>query len=107
MFEQEKISADDLQSYSLEETKDLVLGRRGVLTREVYEAELKLELVAEKIRTLRKQRNLSQSELGELIGVKKSQISKIEKGTQNITIETLLKVFYALQANISLKIEVY
>jgi DNA-binding XRE family transcriptional regulator len=102
-----KISEDDLQSYSLDETKDIVLGKRGVLTREIYEAELKLELVAERIRELRKQRNLSQSELGELVGVKKSQISKIEKGNQNITIETLLKVFHALQANISLKIEMY
>lgn len=106
-MEQEIISQDDLQSYSLDETKDIVLGKRGVLTREVYEAELKLELIAERILTLRKQRNLSQSELGELIGVKKSQISKIEKGTQNITIETLLKVFHALQANVSLKIELY
>lgn len=106
-MEQEIISQDDLQSYSLDETKDIVLGKRGVLTREVYEAELKLELIAERILTLRKQRNLSQSELGELIGVKKSQISKIEKGTQNVTIETLLKVFHALQANVSLKIELY
>jgi DNA-binding XRE family transcriptional regulator len=106
-MEQEIISQDDLQSYSLDETKDIVLGKRGVLTREVYEAELKLELIAERILTLRKQRKLSQSELGELIGVKKSQISKIEKGTQNVTIETLLKVFHALQANVSLKIELY
>jgi transcriptional regulator with XRE-family HTH domain len=54
---------------------------------------------------LRKQKNLSQAEFGNLIGVKKSQISKIENGTQNITIQTLLKVFDALQAKITLKIE--
>jgi HTH-type transcriptional regulator/antitoxin HipB len=104
-MEQEKIVQEDLQSYSLEETKEIVFGKRGNLARELYEAELNLELLGEKIRSLRKQKNLSQAEFGNLIGVKKSQISKIENGTQNITIQTLLKVFDALQAKITLKIE--
>jgi hypothetical protein len=44
ILNQETISQDDLQSYSLEETKDIVLGKRGVLTREIYEAELKISI---------------------------------------------------------------
>ena len=50
------------------------------------------KFIAEK----RKAKNLTQEELGERIGVKKSQISKIESGKCIITLPTMSRVFKAL-----------
>ena len=57
------------------------------------------------IKSVRKKRNLTQKQLGELIGVQKSQISKLERSTKNVTIETILKVFKALKANVKFSVE--
>ena len=51
-----------------------------------------------------KKRNLTQNQLGELIGVKKSQISKIESGLNNAKIETIIKIFKALQVKLNFSI---
>jgi len=40
-----------------------------------------------------------------LIGVQKAQISKLEKNANNVTVETILKVFNALKAKVNFKIE--
>jgi transcriptional regulator with XRE-family HTH domain len=43
--------------------------------------------------------------LGEQVGVKKSQISKIEKGDKNLTIGTIIRLLKALRAKITFRIE--
>jgi len=45
-------------------------------------------------------------QLGELVEVSKAQIIKLEKGSKNVTLATILKVFDALQANLKFKVEV-
>lgn len=57
------------------------------------------------IKTVRKERHLTQEQLGKLVGVNKSQISKPERNTKNVTIKTVLKVFRALKTNIKFSIE--
>jgi transcriptional regulator with XRE-family HTH domain len=59
-----------------------------------------MEVIGRMIRSARQERRLTQEELGELIGVKKAQISKLESGANSATIDTILKVFSALQAEI-------
>jgi transcriptional regulator with XRE-family HTH domain len=66
---------------------------------------LKLELIGQKIKQIRKNRNLTQEELGQLVGVKKAQISKIENSLTDARFETILKVFKALNARINFNIE--
>jgi transcriptional regulator with XRE-family HTH domain len=44
--------------------------------------------------------------LGQLIGVQKAQISKLESGNNSATISTVLKVFHAMKAKIKFKIEI-
>lgn len=94
-----------MKTYTLDEAKDQLIGKRGTPEREQYEFELKLELVGDMIQQARKQRNLTQEELGKLIGVKKAQISRLENNTGNITLETVLKVFNALGAKVNLNIQ--
>jgi transcriptional regulator with XRE-family HTH domain len=67
--------------------------------------QLNLELLGEMIRTTRLQRNLTQEQLGELVGVQKAQISKLEKNANNVTVETILKVFTALKSKVNFRIE--
>ncbi|MBO6793721.1 MAG: helix-turn-helix transcriptional regulator [Balneolaceae bacterium] len=94
-----------MKRYSLDQTKDDLIGKIGTEERDQYEFELKLELIGDMIQHTRKQRNLTQQQLGELIGVKKSQISRLENNTGNVTIETVLKVFNALEARVSFNVK--
>ena len=64
-----------------------------------------MNLISKAIRETRKERNLTQEELGKLIGVQKSQISRLESNASNATIDTLMRVFTALKAKVKLQIE--
>jgi len=94
-----------MKRYTLEQTKDELIGKIGTPERDQYEFELKLELIGDMIQQARKQRNMTQQQLGELIGVKKAQISRLENNTGNVTIETILKVFNALEAKVSFNVQ--
>ena len=89
---------------TLEEVKDDLIGKVGTAKRDAFELELRMDLVGEMIKQARKERNLTQSELGELIGVQKAQISRLENGTSNVTISTILKVFDALKAKVNFRV---
>ena len=93
-----------MRTISVDELKDKHLGKLGTPKRDQYEQELNVEVLAEQIKALRKERNLTQEQLGNLIGVQRAQISKLENGMSNITIGTLLKVFNALKAQINFSI---
>ena len=94
-----------MKTYSLDQLKDKHIGPIGSEEREKYEYELRIDLLGEMIKTTRKERNLTQTQLGEIIGVQKSQISRIENNPKNVTIGTILKVFKALKANINFNVE--
>jgi len=90
---------------SLNQMKDMHLGKKGTFERDEYEMELKVEILGEMIKAVRKENHLTQEQLGKLVGVNKSQISKLEKNTKNVTIETILRVFRALKTNIKFTLE--
>lgn len=94
-----------MKTYSLDMIKDKYLGKEGTPKRDAYENELRIDLIGEAIKQARKERNLTQSELGELVGVKKAQISKIENNITDARFETILKVFRALNAKINFTVE--
>lgn len=92
MEQMKLIPADDM--------KDKLWGKRGTPKREAMENQLKEEVnayfVGEAIRKARLAQKLTQEELGELIGVQRAQISKLEKGKSVITLPTMSRVFKAL-----------
>jgi DNA-binding XRE family transcriptional regulator len=94
-----------MKTYTIDHVQDRLIGKRGTRERELFEYELQLDLIGKAIRQTRKERNLTQEELGKLIGVQKAQISRLENNAGNVTIETLLKVFTALKAKVSLQVE--
>ena len=94
-----------IKTYSLEEITDKHIGKRGTLEREAFENELRLDLIGEAIRRARKERNLTQEELGKLVGVKKAQISKIENSLTDARFETVIRVFKALNAQVNFSVK--
>lgn len=95
----------DLKMFTFDQIKDEFIGEIGTEKRTFYEQELQLELIGEMIRKVRLERNLTQEELGKLVGVQRAQISKLENNTTNVTMGTILKVFGALKARINFNVE--
>lgn len=94
-----------MKSYSLSEMKDKYIGKNGTVEREKYEYELRMDVLGRMIKQARQERNLTQEQLGQLIGVQKSQISKLESSTNSATIDTIIKVFRALKAEINFNVK--
>ncbi|WP_370425322.1 helix-turn-helix domain-containing protein [Tenacibaculum dicentrarchi] len=94
-----------MKTYSLDEVTDKYIGKIGTPKRDEFENELRLDLIGDAIKKARKDRNLTQAQLGELVGVQKAQISKIENHLTDARFETILKVFKALNAKINFNVE--
>jgi DNA-binding XRE family transcriptional regulator len=95
-----------IRTYSLSEMKDEFIGKVGTKKRDDYEYELNMEVLSYMIKKARQERNLTQEQLGELVGVQKAQISKLESSANSATIDTILKVFKALKAEISFNVKI-
>ncbi|MGV8137085.1 MAG: helix-turn-helix domain-containing protein [Mangrovibacterium sp.] len=94
-----------MKTYTFNEVKDELIGKVGTPKRDLFEYELQMELIGKAIKQTRKERNLTQEELGKLIGVQKAQISRLENNAGNVTMDTLLRVFTALKAKVKLQVE--
>ena len=94
-----------MKTYSLDEVTDKYVGKLGTERRARFEQELNLELLGHAVKKARKDRKLTQAQLGELVGVQKAQISKIENNLNDARFETILKVFRALNAKINFNVE--
>jgi DNA-binding XRE family transcriptional regulator len=94
-----------MKTYTLNEVQDELIGKIGTPERDRFEYELQMDLIGKAIKQTRKERNLTQEELGKLIGVQKAQISRIENNASNVTMDTLMRVFSALKAKVTLQVE--
>lgn len=99
------MAKSQLKSYSLDEMKDKYIGKKKTPAREQYEYELRMDVLGHMIKKARLQRSLTQEQLGKLVGVQKAQISKLESSTNSATIDTIIKVFKALKAEIHFTIK--
>lgn len=86
---------EQMKFYTHEEMLDRVIGVRGTLEREKYEDDINNFLIGEAIRRTRESKNLTQEQLGELMGVKRAQISKIESG-KSVNFSTIVRAFRAM-----------
>ncbi|MBM3426567.1 MAG: helix-turn-helix transcriptional regulator [Bacteroidetes bacterium] len=84
---------------------DKYIGKKGSKKRDEFESELRLDLLGEALKQTRIKQKLTQEALGKLVGVQKSQISKLENSVKDARFETVLKVFKALNTRITFKLE--
>ena len=94
-----------MKTYSLEEMIDKHIGKKGTKKRDEFDYELRLDLIGHSIKQARKERHLTQDQLGKLVGVKKAQISKIENSVTDARFSTILKVFKVLGAKVNFNVE--
>ena len=94
-----------MKTYTLEQVQDKLIGKIGTPERDIFEYELQMDLIGKAIKQTRQERQLTQEELGKLIGVQKAQISRLENNASNVTMATLLKVFTALKAKVKFQVE--
>lgn len=94
-----------LKTVSLDTMIDKHIGKVGTKRRDSFENELKIDLLGNAIKKARQERHLTQEQLGELVGVQKAQISKLENSITNARFETILKVFAALGAKVNFNVE--
>lgn len=88
---------DEIKLYSHDEMLNRVLGTKGTSRRDKYEADLDTFLIGEAIKQARLKKQLTQEQLGKLVGVQGAQISKIESG-KSVTFSTIVRVFKAMGA---------
>ncbi|MBK7653196.1 MAG: helix-turn-helix transcriptional regulator [Flammeovirgaceae bacterium] len=98
--------AKGMKTHTLAEMKDKYIGKAGTKKRDEYEYELRMDVLGKMIKAARQERNLTQEELGKLVGVQKAQISKLESSTNSATIDTVIKVFKALKADINFNVKI-
>ena len=94
-----------MKSITIDKLTDKVIGKIGTSERNNFEYELKMDVLGHVIKAARKKKQLTQTELGKLVGVQKSQISKLENNTKNFRIGTIMKVLDALGATVKLHVE--
>ena len=95
-----------MKTTSLDTLIDKHIGKIGTKKRDAFENELRLDLLGDAVKKARKERNLTQEQLGKLVGVQKSQISKIENSVTDARFDTMLKVFKALKAKVNFSVEI-
>lgn len=99
------MTKNKFKTVSLDTMIDKHIGKRGTDRREAFENELRIDLLGQAIKQARQELNMTQEQLGQLVGVQKAQISKIENSVKNARFETILKVFDALGAKVSFNVE--
>lgn len=92
---------------TLDEILDERMGPKGTPERDNFERRVEEGIhayyVGEAIRQARQSRGLTQEQLGEMVGVQKAQISRIEHGT-NMSLRSLSRIFKALDLRVSLQV---
>ena len=82
---------DNIRTF--DELIELEHGKIGTESRNKYEENSQMFIISEMLKEARKGANLTQEQLAEKTGTKKSYISKIENAKGNIQISTLIRIF--------------
>jgi len=95
------------KNINLTPIEDLItedFGKIGTPERDAFEMECDAFIIGEQLKDERLKAGLTQEELAEKIGTKKSFISRVEKGRADIQLSTLVKVFRGLGREISVRV---
>lgn len=90
---------------SIDDLTDEIVGKRGTKERDIFEYDLRMDVVGTMIRDARIRKKMTQSDLGDLLGVQKSQISKLENNTKDFRIGTIIRALEALGAKVKMSVE--
>lgn len=89
---------------TLDELLDVEYGEKGTPERNEFDKETQAFCLAETLREERLRAGLTQQELAERIGTKKTYISRLENGKADVQLSTLFRIFEGLGKRVSLTI---
>ena len=98
---------EDNNKMKLTPIEDLItedFGAPGTPERDAFEMECDAFIIGEQLKDERLKAGLTQEELADKIGTKKSFISRVEKGKADIQLSTLVKVFRGLGKHVSVRV---
>ena len=78
---------------SFDELLDIKYGKIGVEKRDEFEKKAQYFVISEMLKEARKEANMTQEQLAERVGTKKSYISRLENGKCDIQLSTLYRIF--------------
>lgn len=78
---------------SFDELLDIKYGKVGSSVRDEYETKANYFVISEMLKEARKDAHITQEQLADKIGTKKSYISRLENGKVDIQLSTLFKIF--------------
>ena len=87
--------------------EDLIIedfGEIGTPERDAFEIECDAFIIGEQLKEERKKAGLTQEELAQRIGTKKSFISRVENGKADIQLTTLAKLFQGLGRRVNIQV---
>jgi ribosome-binding protein aMBF1 (putative translation factor) len=101
------MTREKMKELNLTPIEDLItedFGAEGTPTRMEFDADVDAFILGERLKEERQKAGLTQEQLAEKIGTKKSYISRVENGHADIQVSTLLKIFQGLGRRVSLTI---
>ena len=78
---------------SFDQLVEVEHGKIGTESRNTYEENSQMFIISEMLKDARKEAKITQEQLAERTGTKKSYISRIENGKGNIQLSTLIRLF--------------
>jgi HTH-type transcriptional regulator/antitoxin HipB len=82
-----------LNAKNFDELLDIEYGKVGTELRDQFEENAQYFIISELLKEARREANMTQEELANKIGTKKSYISRIENGKCDIQLSTLYRIF--------------
>lgn len=89
---------------TLDEFLDVEFGKKGTPEREAFDADTRAFCLAETLKEERHRAGLTQEQLAQRIGTKKTYISRIENGKADVTLGTLFRIFEGLGKRVALTV---
>ncbi len=80
-------------SKTFDELLDNKYGKTGSQKRDAFEEKAQYFVISEILKEARKEANMTQEQLAEKVGTKKSYISRLENGKCDIQLSTLYRIF--------------
>lgn len=78
---------------NFEQLIEIEHGKIGTESRNKYEEKAQMFIISEMLKEARKEAKMTQEQLAEKTGTKKSYISKLENAKGNIQLSTLIRIF--------------
>ncbi len=78
---------------TFDELLDIKYGKIGASKRDKFEEKAQYFVISEMLKEARKEAHMTQDQLAEKVGTKKSYISRLENGKCDIQLSTLYRIF--------------